>query len=143
MKRLITVVLTALLFSASNFALADNATTVGRYLTVEKQALNAQSDLLQQTFQVRFPNQIKTIGDAIHYLLRFSGYSLIDNTRLSKEAQAVISQPLPSVDRQLGTMSLQDGLLTLAGQPFGLIVDPVHRLISLRLKPAYQTIYKR
>ena len=143
MKQLTSVVLTALLFSASNFALADNNTTVGRYLTVENQALTAQADLLQQTFQVRFPNQIKTIGDAIHYLLRFSGYSLVDNTKLSKEAQAVISQPLPSVDRQLGTHSLQDGLLTLVGQPFGLIIDPVHRLISLRLKPAYHTIYKR
>lgn len=131
------------LLSLASFASADNQTTVGRYLTVENQALTAQTYLLQQTFQVRFPNQIKTIGDAIHYLLRFSGYSLIDNTRLSKEAQAVIAQSLPNVDRQLGTMSIQDGLLTLVGQPFGLVVDPVHRLISLRLKPAYQTIYKR
>ena len=99
--------------------------------------------MLQQTFQVRFPNQVKTISDAIHYLLRFSGYSLVDNTRLSKEAQAVIAQPLPNIDRQLGAMSLQDGLLTLVGQPFGLVVDPVHRLTSLRLKPTYQTIYNR
>lgn len=143
MKRYTIAVITALFFCISNFALAESTTIVGRYLTVENQASNAQADLLQQTFQVRFPNQVKTISDAIHYLLCFSGYRLVDNTRLSKEAQAVIAQLLPSIDRQLGVMSLQDGLLTLAGQPFGLVVDPVHRLISLRLKPTYQVIYKR
>lgn len=120
-----------------------SATTVGRYLSVQNQALTAQTDLLQQTFQIRFPSHIKTISDAMRYTLRFSGYSLVDYKNLPSEAQAMIVLPLPQVDRTLGPVNLQGGLLTLAGDSFGLLVDPVHRLISFRLKPTLQTIYQK
>lgn len=118
------------------------STTVGRYLTVENQALAAQKNLLQQVFQVKFPNNIKTNGQAMNYLLRFSGYSLVAYKKLPKEARDMMMLPLPEVNRRLGPMTLQDGLLVLAGKPFALFVDPVHRLISFRLNHSFQSLYQ-
>jgi conjugative transfer region protein (TIGR03748 family) len=133
-------VVMSLSISLPAFAEAPTA-TIGRYLSVQQQAQVAQADLLQQTFQVKFPPYVKTIHDAMCYLLRFSGYALIDTKHLPPAAQAMIGLPLPQVDRSLGPVSLQEGLLTLAGGSFGLLVDPVHRLISFRLKPSLKRIY--
>jgi len=123
-------------------ALANDTTMVGRYLTITNQPLIAQTHLLTQTFEVRFPASVKTIGDAVYYLLRFSGYSLVDRHYLPKEAAALLVQPLPAVDRHFGPMTLETGLQTLAGEPFGWLIDPVHRLLSLRLLPRYQPLYQ-
>lgn len=125
----------------NSMALAQSSTVMARYLLVENQALPEQANLLQQTFQVRFPYSVRTILDAVRFLLRFSGYQLLDENQLPKAAQVVLSQPLPEVDRRLGPLSLQDGLLTLVGEPFSLMVDPIHRQISFQLKPCYQSRY--
>jgi len=129
------------LLSLPAIAQEKNQSVVGRYLTVSQIPLVGQADLLSQTFEVRFPNNINTIGDAINYLLHFSGYRLIETRKLCPAAQSLLIQPLPEIDRNLGPLSLKDGLLTLAGEPFQLIVDPVHRLISFSLKPSYAKIY--
>ena len=120
---------------------AESATLVGRYLAVPLQALPEQANLLDQTFQVRFSRDVCSVGDAIRYLLRFSGYRLVNTVLLSKTVQVLLLQPLPQVHRKLGPLSLQDGLLTLVGHPFDLVVDPVHRLVGFRLKPAFQSLY--
>lgn len=52
-------------------------------------------------------------------------------------------QPLPEVHRNLGPMCLEEGLLTLVGFPFGLVIDPVHRLIGLRLNSDVPSINGR
>ena len=135
-KYFITIISLILLNQTVN---ADTqATQISRYLTIQNQALVAQQNLLQQTFQVKFPNSVKTIEDAIKHLLRFSGYSLVEKNILSKEAQNLLPLPLPQTHRNLGPLSLEDGLITLIGNPYGLLIDPIHRLISVRLKPAYQ-----
>jgi len=135
-KYFITIISLILLNQTVN---ADTqATQISRYITVQNQALVAQQNLLQQTFQVKFPNSVKTIEDAIKHLLRFSGYSLVEKNMLSKEAQNLLALPLPQTHRNLGPLSLEDGLITLIGNPYGLLIDPIHRLISVRLKPEYQ-----
>lgn len=143
LKNAIIMMSTALALLCCQTSIADisNDTTIGRYLTVANQALPAQTDPLMQIFQVHFANSVETIGDAMCSLLQHSGYSLVDTNTLSPAAKALLVKPLPQVDRTLGPMSLQDGLLTLAGKPFGLLLDPVHRLISFRLLKAYQSLY--
>lgn len=126
-----------------NVALADtSATNVGRYLEVADQPLAVQSDLLMQTFQIRFPSSIHSIGDALNYLLASSGYKLANPIILPIEVQNLLPLPLPQVDRNFGPMTLQAGLLTLAGKPFGLLVDPAHHLLSFRLLKEYQSLYQ-
>ena len=139
--RLMAIMTIAGVLVFSGRANAESTTHIARYLAVQNHALPEQKNLLEQMFQVHFSRDVRTIGDAMHYLLRPSGYRLVDARCLPKVAQALLSQPLPEIHRKLGPMRLQEGLLTLVGFPFGLVIDPVHRLISLRLKPAFQSIY--
>jgi conjugative transfer region protein (TIGR03748 family) len=125
--------------SASN---TQSTTMIGRYLNVTNQPLPQQESLLDQTFEVRFPVSVKTVGDGMNYLLRFSGYSLVSENALISPAQQLMKLPLPQSERTLGPLTLRDGLLTLAGKPFGLLIDPVHRLIAFRLVKPYQSLYQ-
>lgn len=135
----ILVLASLLLFS--NFAQAADFTPVNRYLTLSQQALPEQADLLSQTFQVHFPRNVFSVGDAVRYLLSCSGYRLMNVSLLSKSVQILLNQPLPQAHRNLGPIALRKGLLTLVGEPFALIVNPVHRLVGFQLKPDFQTVY--
>lgn len=125
------------------FGSNQNYTSVGRYLTVQNEALVSQVAPLQEIVQVRFPVSVKTVGDAINYLLRFSSYRLSSESSLVPEVRNLLKIQLPESDRILGPLSLKDSLLTLAGEPFGLIIDPVNRFIAFRLLSPYQVIYKK
>ena len=122
--------------------LADTSDTVlGRYLTTATEPLPAQTDLLSQSFDVHFPRDIVTVGSAIKYLLNNSGYQIVDTHTLDPASIQMLLLPLPDIDRDLGPMTLLQGLQTLAGQTFQVVVDPVHRLIAFRLKAEYQLQY--
>lgn len=140
MSKLITSVVLILALT-STFAQTVATTSVGRYLSVQNKPLSIQRDLLSQTFHVRFPKSILTIGDAVQYLLNYSGYRLVIRSQQSHAVQTLLQLPLPQVDRDFGPMSLQDGLKTLAGKAYQLVIDPVHRLVSFRLKPSYQSMF--
>lgn len=113
------------------------ATTIGRYLTVEDKPKAAQVDLLSQTIQVRFPQNIQTIGDALQYVLRYSGYSLADTTKQSPALKNTLTKPLPLIDRNFGPMPLKDALITLAGPAFSLLQDPLNREVNFSVKPSF------
>ncbi len=121
---------------------AANDTQIGRYLSVPNKPLMAQKDLLRQTRQVTFPLLIDTVGEAINYLLLFSGYSLNHTPKTNRAVLAMLNAPLPEVDRQFGPMSLEDGLKTLSGNSFVLLIDPIHRLISFKLKSSSDDLYE-
>jgi type IV pili sensor histidine kinase/response regulator len=125
------------------FAASNNEIVTGRYLTAAGRPLPEQIEPLTQLFQVRFPRSIKTIGDAVRYLLQSSGYHLVDKQQLPSPTHAILAQKLPDTIRTLGSLPLQDGLLVLVGDPFTLLVDPVHRLVSFQLREAYYPIYTR
>ena len=57
---------------------------VGRYLNESIGASSSQQDLMQQTFQLKFPGAIKTVGGALNYLLHFSGYKFATTDRVYK-----------------------------------------------------------
>ncbi len=128
------VAMMLIVVTSSAFAQTGNM-TVGRYLSVDNKPSSAQVNLLSQIFQVRFPEEVQTIGDAMNYLLRYSGYSLVDDARQSVAMKNTLRKPLPLVDRNFGPMSLKDGLITLAGPAFTLMQDPLNREINFKLKP--------
>jgi conjugative transfer region protein (TIGR03748 family) len=125
-----------LLIVLSNEALATN-TQVGRYLTVENKPILVQRELLSQMVQVRFPTDVKTIGEAMNYLLRFSGYALVAEPERNSDFKNTLLKPLPAVDRDFGPMSLKEALMTLAGPAFILKEDPLNRTINFQLNPRY------
>src|SRR5437016_1484115 len=77
-------------------------TQVGRYLTVFNKSTIPQVDLLSQIVQVHFPQNIQTVGDAMNYLLQWSGYSLVIEANRSKALKIILAKPLPLIDRELG-----------------------------------------
>lgn len=119
-------------------AQAANVTQINRYATVENKPLAAQVNPLLAVQQVHFPQSVKTVGQAIQWWLQYSGFTLVATDKLPESLQIVMLQTLPQVDRNLGALTVKDGLEVLAGQQvFSLVHDPVLRTVNFKLKPAF------
>lgn len=125
--------------SATIFA---NNILVGRYLSVAEKPQAEQIKLLQQQIQIKFPQNILTIGQAAQFILEFSGYRLSNIGGLNHPAKEMLNKQLPEVDRTFGPMTLEQGLRTLSGSSFYLLVDPVNREVGFKVKPDYRNLYK-
>ncbi|MHA3183300.1 PFGI-1 class ICE element type IV pilus protein PilL2 [Legionella pneumophila] len=117
-------------------AQAANVTQVNRYATVANKPLAAQVNPLLAVQQIHFPQEVKTIGQAVDWWLRYSGFTLIAKGKQPESLQAVMRQPLPQIDRNLGPLTVKDGLEVLVGQQvFTLVEDPLLRQVNFQLKP--------
>ncbi len=105
----------------------------GRYSSIQSKPTHSQRDLLQVMITVSIPEEIKSVGQTIRYLLRRSGYQLANPNTQKNKVTAFFIKSLPRVHRQIGPMTLEDALITLMSPAFTLHSDPVHRLISYRL----------
>ena len=103
---------------------------VGRYRSVLAGPTDGQANLLSAMVNVEFPAGVSTVGAAVHYLLRGSGYQLAAEMAADPARSDLLGLPLPEGHRSLGPMSLQDALETLGGPAFRLVEDPLHRLVS-------------
>lgn len=113
---------------------AANITQVSRYATVNNQPLAAQINPLKTVQQIHFPASIQTISEAVNYWLRYSGYHLVPKEKQSESLQQVFQQPLPQVSRNLGPLSIDNGLTVLVGQQlFNLKQDDLLREINFSL----------
>ncbi|HAT6977324.1 TPA: hypothetical protein JAN54_03425 [Legionella pneumophila] len=127
-----TMLLSLVLFGLQ--AHAANITQVSRYATVNNQPLAAQINPLKTVQQIHFPVSIQTIGEAVNYWLRYSGYHLAPKEKQSESLQQVFQQPLPQVSRNLGPLSIDHGLTVLVGQQlFNLKQDDLLREINFSL----------
>ena len=133
------------LLSEAAFSInAANVTEVNRYATVNNKPLAAQINPLLAVQQVHFPQEVKTVGQAITYWLQYSGFSLSKSDKQSLSLQTVMHQPLPQIDRHLGPLTVRDGLEVLVGQDvFSLTQDPMLREVNFKLKPAFDPATKK
>ena len=109
----------------------------GRYSTVQAKPTQPQRQLLQVMISVTIPYEITTIGQTIYYLLKRSGYQLVQPQADQPELTAFFYKRLPEVHRHLGPMTLEDALTILAAPAFTLHEDPVQRIISYDLDSRY------
>ncbi|SJM95587.1 hypothetical protein [Crenothrix polyspora] len=105
---------------------------VGRYHTVNAVPSKEQQALLQVIIEVTLPEEVADIQAAVDYLLLRSGYQFTVLPQ-SLDVQQLLQKPIPAVHRHLGPMTLESALQTLAGNPFQLTVDPVHRQVGYAL----------
>ena len=141
MRPLVKLSLIGLISLTALSAQAANVTQINRYATVDNKPLAAQINPLLAVQQVHFSQDIKTVGQAITYWLSYSGFSLAPIDKQPQSLQAVMRQPLPQIDRNLGPLTVKDGLEVLAGQQvFTLIHDPMLRQVNFKLKPAFAPI---
>ncbi|MBV2205737.1 MAG: PilL N-terminal domain-containing protein [Pseudomonas sp.] len=98
----------------------------GRYTLVELTPAAAQQDLLLQVVDVSIPDTLHaSVGDALRYVLRRSGYQLC----AGRETDALQALPLPAAHYHLGPLQLRDALLVLAGPARTLNVDHAARRV--------------
>lgn len=122
---------------------ANDVTQINRYATVANKPLVAQVNPLLAVQQIHFPQEIKTVGEAIEWWLHYSGFALVSKESQPNGFQAVMHKTLPQIHRTLGPLTIKEGLEVLAGQQvFVLIVDPLLRQVNFKLKPAYQSAVK-
>jgi type IV pili sensor histidine kinase/response regulator len=105
---------------------------VGRYHSVNAIPSKEQQALLQVIIEVTLPEEVGDIQAAVDYLLLRSGYQFTVLPQ-SLDVQQLLQKPIPAVHRHLGPMTLESALQTLAGNPFQLTVDPVHRQVGYAL----------
>ncbi len=109
----------------------------GRYSSIKPKPSRSQRELLQVLITVSIPDEIRNVGQAIRYLLKRSGYQLVQPQMHQTELIEFLNKPLPSVHRRIGPMTLKDALATLTAPAFILTDDPVRRFISYRLDDLY------
>lgn len=119
-------------------AARQNVTQVGRYSSISNVATPAQENPLLALSQFKFGARVKTVGQALWQVLLDTGYSLVPKKQLPESAREVLAKPLPVTQRELGPISIGNALRTLMGdQVFTLVVDPVHRLVTFKLKSKF------
>ena len=105
-------------------------TQIGRYSVIAVAPTAEQQDLLSVTKSITIADDINTVGDALHWLLRDSGYRLADHAVLSEDAIDMLDLPLPNAHRAFEPMPLKVVIELIVGPAFHLVQDPVHRLIG-------------
>lgn len=111
---------------------------VGRYSVKEAAAEPAQRDLLAVIVETQLPRQILTVGDALRFLLRRSGYRLGTASPTDTDMANLMALPLPAVHRHLGPISLRDALAAIAGPAYELHAEPVRRQLHFTVRATYR-----
>ena len=94
---------------------AEGLSTIHRYLTVKNTPTTAQINPLNTVQTIHFPTSIQTIGDAVNYWLRHSGYHLANKEKLPNSLLMLFKQPIPQVHKNLGPLTIAQGLKVLVG----------------------------
>lgn len=103
---------------------------ISRYVGMKVDQHQQQADPLQTVLNITIPFEIKSIGQALNYILIDSGYSLADPLELTDEARTLINLPLPDIHRKFEYQTLNNILRVLAGEPYELLVDPIKREVN-------------
>ncbi|WWL67630.1 PilL N-terminal domain-containing protein [Burkholderia pseudomallei] len=106
----------------------------GRYTLIELTPDDGQSDLMQQVIDLTVPSAANsTVGDALHYVLRRSGYRLCDER--ADTTAVLYALPLPAAHEHLGPITLRDALQLLVGPRWTLHVDDETREVCFAPQP--------
>lgn len=112
---------------------------VGRYAVIPPTATGPQQFPLLAVSQYRFPSSIRTITDAVGFILLQTGYALAPAISRDPRAETMLAAPLPRAQRDLGPIRVDHALRALAGPGFELVVDPIHRLVAFDVVAAAWT----
>ncbi|KJG57108.1 hypothetical protein UA38_12110 [Photobacterium kishitanii] len=103
---------------------------VSRYVAVKVDRHQQQSEPLKTVVSMTIPNQIKTVGQALNYILSDTGYSLSDPINLSKNVRILLTRKLPNIHRNFEYQTITSILKMLSGEPYQLMIDPIKREVN-------------
>ena len=137
-KSVISTSLLAVLLGCSSIASAKAFVEYpSRYTRIDPQVTPSQNNILRYKRKRTFPRKtVKTVGQAMRIWLRGTGYNLA-YMHPDQNVYQLLQLSLPNVHRTLGTVSIESGLKALAGDPWELVIDPVHRLVSFSLPAGF------
>ena len=111
----------------------ESSLQVSRYVNLLPGPTHAQRNPLHMVLpSIVFSNNIKSVGQAIHFLLNDTGYKLTSHHPDIRVHQ-MFRLSLPKIHRHMGPLTLEQALKTLSGEPWILAVDPINRLVSFQL----------
>ena len=82
--------------------------------------------------------QGRTVLEGLLEILRGTGYRLASEEAADPEIGRLYAQPYPENQRAIGPQALHVVLERLAGPAWRLVDDPVNRLLSFEVRPAYR-----
>jgi type IV pili sensor histidine kinase/response regulator len=138
--KLFTIIFAIWFCSLSVTAYADGVYRMSRYATVNPVATSEQAHPLSVVVSLNFTDQVLTVEDAVRHLLSRSGYRLADLSASDPALPILLKQPLPLIHRHLGPITIENALVTLAGDAWDLVIDPVNRLVSFELLEQYRSL---
>ena len=118
------------LAAAQPITSSKTVSQIDRYSELTAGPTLEQRDLLAVTVAVSIPNNIASLGGALRWILRDSGYRLAADSVVPPEVHSMLKLPLPAAHRRLGLMPLKEVLALMVGPEFHIVQDPLHRLVS-------------
>ncbi|WP_345831107.1 pilus assembly protein PilL (plasmid) [Pantoea sp. BRR-3P] len=79
-----------------------------------------------------WPEDIKTVRQAVDYLLEPTGYRLVTSYPAPREAALLVDKPVPAIAKMHRTMPVLDALQLLVGLDSYVVVDHAHHLVSFQ-----------
>ncbi|HDS1208470.1 TPA: hypothetical protein QDZ84_003509 [Shewanella algae] len=109
-----------------------------RYTYIKPGADSVELDPLSVNVQITFPPNVKTVGDAVRFVLLNSGWVLALDESTDSALQLTMGRPLPQVHRKLSLMPLRTALQVLVGNYYSPVEDPIRRIYSFDIKEEFK-----
>jgi type IV pili sensor histidine kinase/response regulator len=109
-----------------------------RYTLVTPTPEAKEIDPLSVNIQLSFPPSVKTVRDAVNFVLMNSGWVLALDKSNDEALGITLERPLPQVHRKLSLMPLRTVLQVLVGQYYVPVEDPLRRIYTFDLKDEYK-----
>ncbi|EBQ7118530.1 hypothetical protein AIW12_25125 [Salmonella enterica] len=87
-------------------------------------------DPLRGYTRTLFPDDAKTVREAVVYLLEPTGYRLITHGAAPYDSNALVDRAIPVSAKIVRTVPVIDALQILIGTENTIIIDPAHKLVS-------------
>ena len=133
-KSVVALLASVLLLPLSS--VADEQIAVGRYVRVTTAPTASQINPLETVVTITFPKgQVDTIGAAVRYLLKRSGYQLAEvEAGSNPRHEQLLNFPLPDVQREFQLVTVMAALDALGGPSYEPRVDHVERTVTYQLR---------
>ncbi|QEY16003.1 hypothetical protein D0C16_08445 [Cellvibrio sp. KY-GH-1] len=115
----------------------ENQVRTDRYTLVTAEARADQKSPLKSIVNLSLGKDVSMVGDALREVLKGSGYRWQSP---DGQDQLLNTLPLPSVIRELGPVTLNDALQTIAGEAWQLRSDTLHRVIWFDVKETQHSL---
>jgi len=122
---------------ASLPAMSEQVST-DRYTLITPKPEMRELDPLSVNVQLVFPPNIKTVRDAVNFVLMNSGWVLALDKSNDEALGITLERPLPQVHRKLTLMPLRTVLKVLVGPYYVSVEDPLRRIYTFDLKDEYK-----